>query len=186
MAIFSGVSWCCGNHCWLAIVLWCGYCLLSFVLRRPFGDRRKPKKRPFFSLPRAQANSVFTVSLCATPGHTGKCFTATRANLTIYTGHTGKIFIAWETKLSIVIIVTQAIFSRPHTKFPYVATDELRTEVIWGGWNWDKDYSIEQRAYLYRFLQSSNNFIFLYMYWGTCSAELNSHWKGNFTPLFFR
>lgn len=23
-------SWCCGNHCWLAIVLWCGYCLESF------------------------------------------------------------------------------------------------------------------------------------------------------------
>ena len=28
--VFQGVSWCCGNHCWLAIVLWCGYCLLSF------------------------------------------------------------------------------------------------------------------------------------------------------------
>ena len=26
----SGVSWCGGNHCWLAIVLWCGYFSLPF------------------------------------------------------------------------------------------------------------------------------------------------------------
>ena len=25
-----GVSWCCGNYCWLAFVLWCGYCSVSF------------------------------------------------------------------------------------------------------------------------------------------------------------
>ena len=33
---YLGVSWCCGNYCWLSIVLWCGYCLVpfeSFVLR---------------------------------------------------------------------------------------------------------------------------------------------------------
>ena len=26
----SGVSWCCGNYCLLAFVLWCGYCSVSF------------------------------------------------------------------------------------------------------------------------------------------------------------
>ena len=26
----EGVSWCCGNYCWLAFVLWCGYCSVSF------------------------------------------------------------------------------------------------------------------------------------------------------------
>ena len=26
----SGVSWCCGNYCWLAFVLWCGCCSVSF------------------------------------------------------------------------------------------------------------------------------------------------------------
>ena len=26
----GGVSWCCGNYCWLAFVLWCGYCSVSF------------------------------------------------------------------------------------------------------------------------------------------------------------
>ena len=26
----KGVSWCCGSHCWLAFVLWCGYCSVSF------------------------------------------------------------------------------------------------------------------------------------------------------------
>ena len=25
-----GVSWCCGNYCLLAFVLWCGYCSVSF------------------------------------------------------------------------------------------------------------------------------------------------------------
>ena len=25
-----GVSWCCGSHCWLVFVLWCGYCSASF------------------------------------------------------------------------------------------------------------------------------------------------------------
>ena len=25
-----GVSWCCGSHCWLVFVLWCGYCSVSF------------------------------------------------------------------------------------------------------------------------------------------------------------
>ena len=29
--VFLGaVSWCCGNHCWFAFVLWCGYCSVSF------------------------------------------------------------------------------------------------------------------------------------------------------------
>ena len=28
--IISGVSWCCGNYCLLAFVLWCGYCSVSF------------------------------------------------------------------------------------------------------------------------------------------------------------
>ena len=27
---FWGVSWCCGNYCWLAFVLLCGYCSVSF------------------------------------------------------------------------------------------------------------------------------------------------------------
>ena len=27
---FWGVSWCCGNYCLLAFVLWCGYCSVSF------------------------------------------------------------------------------------------------------------------------------------------------------------
>ena len=26
----AGVSWCCGNYCLLAFVLWCGYCSVSF------------------------------------------------------------------------------------------------------------------------------------------------------------
>ena len=30
MVHYTGFSWCCGNYCWLAIVLWCGYCLVSF------------------------------------------------------------------------------------------------------------------------------------------------------------
>ena len=30
MIHYTGFSWCCGNYCWLAIVLWCGYCLVSF------------------------------------------------------------------------------------------------------------------------------------------------------------
>ena len=25
-----GVSWCCRNYCWLAFVLWCGHCSVSF------------------------------------------------------------------------------------------------------------------------------------------------------------
>ena len=29
-SVFPGVSWCCGNYCWLAFVLWCGYCSVSF------------------------------------------------------------------------------------------------------------------------------------------------------------
>ena len=28
--IITGVSWCCGNYCLLAFVLWCGYCSVSF------------------------------------------------------------------------------------------------------------------------------------------------------------
>ena len=28
--LFGGVSWCCGNYCLLAFVLWCGYCSVSF------------------------------------------------------------------------------------------------------------------------------------------------------------
>ena len=28
--LFLGVSWCCGNYCLLAFVLWCGYCSVSF------------------------------------------------------------------------------------------------------------------------------------------------------------
>ena len=27
---FLGVSWCCGNYCQFAFVLWCGYCSVSF------------------------------------------------------------------------------------------------------------------------------------------------------------
>ena len=27
---YTGFSWCCGNCCWLVIVLWCGYCSVSF------------------------------------------------------------------------------------------------------------------------------------------------------------
>ena len=37
LSINLGVSWCCGNYCLLAFVLWCGYCSVSFqsfVLRR--------------------------------------------------------------------------------------------------------------------------------------------------------
>ena len=30
MVHYTGFSWCCGNYCWLAIVLWCGYCAVSF------------------------------------------------------------------------------------------------------------------------------------------------------------
>ena len=30
LAIVLGVSWCCGNYCLLAFVLWCGYCSVSF------------------------------------------------------------------------------------------------------------------------------------------------------------
>ena len=27
---FWDISWCYGSYCWLAIVLWCGYCSMSF------------------------------------------------------------------------------------------------------------------------------------------------------------
>ena len=30
MVHYTGFSWCCRNYCWLAIVLWCGYCVVSF------------------------------------------------------------------------------------------------------------------------------------------------------------
>ena len=29
-ALYRFWSWCCRNYCWLAIVLWCGYCSVSF------------------------------------------------------------------------------------------------------------------------------------------------------------
>ena len=30
LTLKAGVSWCCGNYCLLAFVLWCGYCSVSF------------------------------------------------------------------------------------------------------------------------------------------------------------
>ena len=28
----KGASWCCENYCWLAIMLWCGYCVVVWIL----------------------------------------------------------------------------------------------------------------------------------------------------------
>ena len=44
-----GVSWCCGNYCWLAFVLWCGYCSVSFqsfVLRHWCPQHQETTKVP--------------------------------------------------------------------------------------------------------------------------------------------
>ena len=50
--LHSPVSWCCGNHCWFAFVLWFGYCLASFqsfashhLVIAPVCNTKKKKKR---------------------------------------------------------------------------------------------------------------------------------------------
>ena len=47
-----GVSWCCGNYCLLAFVLWCGYCSVSFqsfVLRHWCPQHQETTNKPDFS-----------------------------------------------------------------------------------------------------------------------------------------
>ena len=42
------VSWCCGNHCWFAFLLWCGHCFSVFC-SISFGDCTYPQHQQYRS-----------------------------------------------------------------------------------------------------------------------------------------